>query len=72
MFFFSMILKNNIKNIFFNKYIKIHLIRAIFGIVAMYCGYKALSIISLSLASTIGFTKVFFTSLLATIILKDL
>ena len=69
--FFSMILKKKIKKIFFNKYIKIHLIRAIFGIVAMYCGYKALSIISLSLASTIGFTKVFFTSLLATIILKE-
>ena len=71
MIFFSMILKKKIKKIFFNKYIKIHLIRAIFGIVAMYCGYKALSIISLSLASTIGFTKVFFTSLLATIILKE-
>ena len=37
----------------------------------MFFGYKALTLISLSLASTIGFTKVFFGILLSWLILKE-
>ena len=37
----------------------------------MYFGYKALTLIPLSLASTIGFTKVFFASLMSWLILKE-
>ena len=37
----------------------------------MYFGYKALTFIPLSLASTIGFTKVFFASLMSWFILKE-
>ena len=49
---------------------KFHFFRSIFGVLAMFFGYKALTILTLAQASTLGFTKVFFTSLLATIMLK--
>tara|TARA_B100000035_G_scaffold211874_1_gene181517 strand:- start:300 stop:1151 length:852 start_codon:yes stop_codon:yes gene_type:complete len=54
-----------------NKNIKFHILRSFFGVLAMYFGYKALTFIPLSLASTIGFTKVFFASLLSWFILKE-
>jgi len=44
---------------------KIHFLRSVFGILAMYFGYKSLIYLSLAQASTIGFTKVFFTSLIS-------
>jgi len=54
-----------------NKNIKFHILRSFFGVLAMYFGYKALTFIPLSLASTIGFTKVFFASLMSWFILKE-
>ena len=54
-----------------NKNIKFHILRSLFGVLAMYFGYKALTFIPLSLASTIGFTKVFFASLMSWFILKE-
>jgi drug/metabolite transporter (DMT)-like permease len=51
--------------------LKIHLLRTIFGTLAMYFSYKALGLISLSQATTIGFTKVFFTTLIASIFFKE-
>ena len=54
-----------------NKNIKFHILRSFFGVLAMYFGYKALTLIPLSLASTIGFTKVFFASLMGWLILKE-
>ena len=53
------------------KNIKFHILRSFFGVLAMYFGYKALTFIPLSLASTIGFTKVFFASLMSWLILKE-
>ena len=71
-FFFIVIFKEKkfLKK-FKKKNIKIHALRSICGIFAMYFGYKSLEFISLSQASTIGFTKVFFTSLLAVFIFKE-
>ena len=60
----SATLKTGIK-IIKTSNIKIHIIRSIFGTMAMYFGYRSLSYISLSEATSIGFTKVFFTSILA-------
>jgi len=54
-----------------NKNIKFHILRSFFGVMAMYFGYKALTFIPLSLASAIGFTKVFFASLMSWVILKE-
>ena len=54
-----------------NKNIKFHILRSFFGVLAMYFGYKALTFIPLSLASTIGFTKVFFPSLMSWFILRE-
>tara|TARA_B100000963_G_scaffold329603_1_gene319121 strand:- start:135 stop:989 length:855 start_codon:yes stop_codon:yes gene_type:complete len=54
-----------------NEKIKFHILRSLFGVLAMFFGYKALTFIPLSLASTIGFTKVFFASLMSWLILKE-
>ncbi len=54
-----------------NSNIGFHILRSFFGVLAMYFGYKALTFISLSLASTIGFTKVFFASLMSWLIFKE-
>ena len=51
--------------------IKIHLLRSFFGILAMYFGYKSLLYISLAQASTVGFSKVFFTCILASLIFSE-
>ncbi len=50
---------------------RIFILRSIFGTCAMYFGYKALTYISLSQATTIGFTKVFFTVILSSIFLNE-
>ena len=49
----------------------LQIIRSIFGVFAMYFGYSALSFIPLAQASTIGFTKVFFVSILAIIFFSE-
>ena len=51
------------------KNFKVMFLRSIFGTTAMYCGYKALTYITLSQATTISFTIVFFTILLSYIFL---
>ena len=60
----SIILRKGIK-IIQTSNIKIHILRSIFGTLAMYFGYRSLNYITLSEATSIGFTKVFFTSILA-------
>ena len=67
---FSIILKRGIK-IVKTPNIKIHIVRSIFGTLAMYFGYRSLNYISLSEATSIGFTKIFFTSILAFFFLKE-
>ena len=71
MIFFFIIFKKDKKKSLLNKNLKFHFLRSIFGVFAMYFGYKALTLISLSLATTIGFTKVFFTTIFSSIILKE-
>ncbi len=51
--------------------IKVHIFRSICGILAMYFGYKSLLYISLAQASTVGFTKVFFTCLLSSFFFSE-
>ena len=68
--FISLTLKKGIK-IIKTSNLKIHIIRSLFGTLAMYFGYRSLSYISLSEATSIGFTKVFFTSAFAFIFLKE-
>ena len=58
----SIILRKGIK-IIQTSNIKIHILRSIFGTLAMYFGYRSLNYITLSEATSIGFTKVFFTSI---------
>ena len=57
--------------LFKTQNLKIHLLRSIFGTLAMYFGYSSLQYISLSEATSIGYTKVLFSSLLAIIFLKE-
>ena len=65
----------NIKGSFFKEIdsnrIFIHILRSIFGVLAMYFGYNSLNHLTLSQASTISFTKVFFSSILAFIVFKE-
>ena len=49
----------------------IQFLRAFFGTLAMFFGYSALTLIPIAQASVISFTKVFFVSLLASLILKE-
>ena len=69
--FFLIFRKGNIKEVFKTKNFNIHLIRSIFGILAMFFGYKSLIYLSLAQASTIGFTKVFFTCIISSIIFME-
>ena len=60
------------KNYFdLSKFNKIFLLRTIFGAIAMYFGYSSLLYITLSQATTLGFTKVFFTVLLSWIFFSE-
>jgi len=61
----------NKKKIYLSKKFLIHLLRSFFGVFATYFGYKTLTYITLSQATTIGFTKVFFASIFASIIFKE-
>ena len=69
-FFFFNIKESFAKDINSNK-IFIHILRSIFGVLAMYFGYNSLNYLTLSQASTISFTKVFFSSILAFIVFKE-
>ena len=70
LFFFFNIKESFTKDINSNK-IFIHILRSIFGVLAMYFGYNSLNYLTLSQASTISFTKVFFSSILAFIVFKE-
>lgn len=50
---------------------KIHFLRAIFGTGAMLFGYSALKYVPLAQATAIGFVKIFFVIILATLFLKE-
>ena len=77
--FFGMLLLLLI--IFFNKKrlfglvktgnVKIHFFRCICGVLAMYYGYQSLKYLTLAQASTIGFSKVFFTCLISSLIFSE-
>ncbi len=62
--------ENFIKNRKTSDYF-VHLLRASFGVLAMYFGYNALNYITLAQASTLSFTKVFFSTILAYFIFKE-
>ena len=69
---FSIIIcKKKISYFNVSKFNKVFLLRTIFGAVAMYFGYSSLLHISLSQATTLGFTKVFFTVLLSWIFFSE-
>ena len=70
---FFLLFANNKKilHCFKTKNIKIHILRAIFGIFAMFYGYKSLMYLSLAQASTIGFSKVFFTCIFSALIFSE-
>ncbi len=69
--FFAFKYKKKKFNYFKTPNIFLQIIRSIFGVFAMYFGYSALSFIPLAQASTIGFTKVFFVSILAIIFFSE-
>ncbi len=66
--FFS---KKKISTLVEFKNFKVVFLRSIFGTTAMYFGYKALTYITLSQATTISFTKVFFTIVLSYFFLNE-
>lgn len=51
--------------------INIHFLRSIFGVLAMYFGYNSLNYLTLAQASTIAYTKIFFTMILTLVFLKE-
>ena len=63
--------KEKISSLFISNNLKIHFLRATFGILAMYFGYNALKYLSLAQASTIGFSKVFFTCIISSVIFSE-
>lgn len=63
--------KEKISSLFITNNLKIHFLRATFGILAMYFGYNALKYLSLAQASTIGFSKVFFTCIISSVIFSE-
>ncbi len=69
-FFFFNIKESLKKDINSNNFF-LHILRSIFGVLAMYFGYNSLNYLTLSQASTISFTKVFFSSILAFMIFKE-
>ncbi len=69
--FLIFISKEKLNDLMKTKNFKIHFLRSIFGILAMYFGYKSLMYLSLAQASTIGFTKVFFTCIVSTFVFSE-
>ncbi|MEE2695281.1 MAG: DMT family transporter [Pseudomonadota bacterium] len=71
LFCFIILSKKKIISLVTTKKLKIHFLRSIFGILAMYFGYKSLIYLSLAQASTIGFTKVFFACIFSSFIFSE-
>lgn len=67
------ILKKNskTKNFFKTENFNFLFLRSVFGVLAMYFSFSALTLIPLAQASTIAFTKVFFVGILAIIFFKE-
>ncbi len=61
--FFILCSKKRISTFLPTQNLQVHFFRCLFGVSAMYFGYKSLLYLTLAQASTIGFTKVFFTCL---------
>ena len=51
--------------------LRIHIFRCLCGVSAMYFGYKSLLYLTLAQASTIGFSKVFFTCFISSLIFSE-
>tara|TARA_B100000900_G_C20570800_1_gene713134 strand:- start:959 stop:1798 length:840 start_codon:yes stop_codon:yes gene_type:complete len=51
--------------------LRIHIFRCLCGVSAMYFGYKSLLYLTLAQASTIGFSKVFFTCFISSLIFRE-
>ena len=58
--FFIFNIKESLTKDFNSDNIFLHILRSIFGVLAMYFGYNSLNYLTLSQASTVSFTKVFF------------
>jgi drug/metabolite transporter (DMT)-like permease len=71
LFSFIIFSKNKIVSLVTKKKLEIHLLRSVFGTLAMYFGYKSLIYLSLAQASTIGFTKVFFTCIFSSFVFSE-
>lgn len=69
--FFIFNIKESLTKDFNSDNIFLHILRSIFGVLAMYFGYNSLNYLTLSQASTVSFTKVFFSSILAFIAFKE-
>ena len=69
--FFIFNIKESLTKDFNSDNIFLHILRSIFGVLAMYFGYNSLNYLTLSQASTVSFTKVFFSSILAFLIFKE-
>lgn len=69
--FFIFNIKESLTKDFNSDNISLHILRSIFGVLAMYFGYNSLNYLTLSQASTVSFTKVFFSSILAFLIFKE-
>ena len=69
--FFIFNIKESLTKDFNSDNIYLHILRSIFGVLAMYFGYNSLNYLTLSQASTVSFTKVFFSSILAFLIFKE-
>ena len=63
--------KKDSAKLIYTQNMAIQFLRAFFGTIAMFFGYSALTFIPIAQASVISFTKVFFVSLLASLILKE-
>ena len=63
--------REKLKTILRTADIKIHIFRSLCGMLAMYFGYKSLMYLSLAQASTIGFSKVFFTCIISSFVFTE-
>ena len=71
LFFLILFSRKKIFTFLSTQNLKIHVIRCVCGVSAMYFGYKSLLYLTLAQASTIGFTKVFFTCLVSSFIFSE-
>mgnify|MGYP001310595352 CR=1 FL=1 len=71
MYLLRIYFKKDSAKLIYTQNMAIQFLRAFFGTIAMFFGYSALTFIPIAQASVISFTKVFFVSLLASLILKE-